>query len=365
MPESLKKDQIYLQLKQSILRGIYPPGMRLPKELEFSRELQVAKVTLRSALARLEAEGLVDRIPSKGTFVSGKPTANTILVVITQDSSIHLPFHYIVPGITEAATEVGCKIELCFKEYIRDLGVEKAVEYLKRKNLYGILVIDSSYHGNEAEIEVFHRLKLPILLVHPRMNDHLVTGFSSLVSNARQAWRDGLKHLADSGYHNVRILEAFDSSRDWKRDEYPTLFDELGFSTKGKLSYFTKKNFKEMDSETVRTTLDLLLKDNPTVQAIICYSDFDAIEVMKALKERIYRIPTDIAVMGYCGYPGNVMLDPPLSTVDLGFMNIGRMAVNLLPQSPEGNAVRHFSPYQIIGRKSTENPAMLQSAGAD
>ena len=135
MPESLKKDKIYLQLKQNILNGTYAPGMRLPKELEFSRELHVAKVTLRSALARLEEEGLVERLPSKGTFVSGDAVADTIMVVITQQSGIHMPYHYIVPGISSAATEAGYKIELCFKEYIRDVGADKAVEFLKRKNL--------------------------------------------------------------------------------------------------------------------------------------------------------------------------------------------------------------------------------------
>ncbi len=365
MPELLKKDQIYLQLKQNILRGTYASGMRLPKELEFSRELNVAKVTLRSALARLEAEGLVERLPSKGTFVSGNAAANTILVVITKHSDIHMPYHYIVPGITAAATEAGYKIELCFKEYIRDLGADKAVEFLEKKNLFGILVIDSTYHGTEAEIGIFHRLKLPVMLVHPRKNDHLTTGFSAVATNTRQAWHDGLKHLADSGYHNVRILEAKEESRDWKSDEYPALFEGLGLNTHGRLAYFHESTAHEMDSVAIKATLERLLADNPKVEAIICYSDFDAIEVMKALVARHYRIPEDIAVMGYCGYPGDMMLDPPLSTVDLNFMNIGRMAVRLLPQSPEGKVVQHFSPYQVIARQSTEKLPLLQSVVAD
>ena len=364
MQENLKKDRIYLLLKQRILRGEYTPGMRLPKELEFSRELQVAKVTLRSALARLEAEGLVERLPSKGTFVSGESTPNTILVVISQKTGIHLPYQYIVPGITAAATESGYKIEFCFVEYIRGLGPEKAVEHLKKKQLFGTLLVDSMYLGHEPEIEVFHRLGLPILVVHPRLDDHLTTGFSTLVTDTRQAWRDGIKHLADNGFEDVRILEASSGSRYWNSEEYPGLFQELGLCTHGRISYSTGLNGADMDASVVKAVLeDRLLKENPRVRAIFCHSDFYAIEVMKALASRHYRIPEKIAVMGYCGYPGNVMLDPPLSTIDLGYMDIGRMAVKLLPDCSEGKAVQHFSPYQVIGRCSTENPAWLQCAG--
>ena len=41
MPDGWKKDKVYLQLKQKILSGEFTPGMRLPKELEFSRELNI------------------------------------------------------------------------------------------------------------------------------------------------------------------------------------------------------------------------------------------------------------------------------------------------------------------------------------
>ena len=39
MPDGWKKDKIYLLLKQKILRGEFPPKMRLPNELDFCREL--------------------------------------------------------------------------------------------------------------------------------------------------------------------------------------------------------------------------------------------------------------------------------------------------------------------------------------
>ena len=355
MPDGWKKDKVYLQLKQKILSGEFTPGMRLPKELEFSRELNVAKVTLRSALARLESEGLVERLPSKGTFVAGDTAANLILIVIPQQAGLHYPCQYIAPGITAAAAAAGYRVDFCFVEYLRELGTVKAVDYLKRKKLFGTLLIDSTYLGHEPELEIFHRLGLPLLLIHPKMNDHVVTGFSSLVTDTRQAWRSGLEHLAGNGYENVRILEQQNGLREWDALEYSALFRKLGLNHEGRLSYYA-----EMDNDSIAEGVKILLRENPDVQAVYCYSDFYAIKVMKALKAMNFQIPEDIAVMGYCGYPGNVMLDPPLSTVDLGYMNIGRMAVDLLPRCQEGNPERYFSPYQVIGRKSTDNPALLR-----
>ena len=72
-------------MKQKILRGEFAPKTRLPNELVFCRELGVAKVTLRSALARLESEGLVERFPGRGTFVSGEPADKLIQIIIRQD----------------------------------------------------------------------------------------------------------------------------------------------------------------------------------------------------------------------------------------------------------------------------------------
>ncbi len=67
-----KKDAVYRQLREAIRSGQYPAGMRLPKESEFAAELGCALVTLRSALERLENEGVISRLRGQGTFVNRK-----------------------------------------------------------------------------------------------------------------------------------------------------------------------------------------------------------------------------------------------------------------------------------------------------
>lgn len=56
-------------VRASILRGELPPGSALPGERTLSEDLGVSRLTLRSALGRLESEGLVQPVQGSGTRV--------------------------------------------------------------------------------------------------------------------------------------------------------------------------------------------------------------------------------------------------------------------------------------------------------
>jgi len=57
-------------LKKKILSGHYEPGELLPREEDFAEQYSVSKITIRKALSLLDADGLIVRIPGKGTFVA-------------------------------------------------------------------------------------------------------------------------------------------------------------------------------------------------------------------------------------------------------------------------------------------------------
>jgi GntR family transcriptional regulator len=66
-------DSVYRRLTDSIRRGVYPPGARLPGERALAEQLQVSRSTLRIALERLESETLLSRSAQRGWFVP-RPT---------------------------------------------------------------------------------------------------------------------------------------------------------------------------------------------------------------------------------------------------------------------------------------------------
>lgn len=62
-------DAIVRQLENLILEGVLRPGERLPPERELATQLQVSRPSVREALQRLEAAGLVETRHGGGTFV--------------------------------------------------------------------------------------------------------------------------------------------------------------------------------------------------------------------------------------------------------------------------------------------------------
>jgi GntR family transcriptional regulator len=60
----------YTELADALRRGIYPEGSRLPGERDLAARLSVSRTTLRQALGRLAAEGLLERASQRGWFVA-------------------------------------------------------------------------------------------------------------------------------------------------------------------------------------------------------------------------------------------------------------------------------------------------------
>ncbi len=72
MKRQSKSEQLYERLKREIQSGHYPAGSRLAPEITLATELGVSRWTLRPALARLDAEGLLTRSQKRGTTVCNR-----------------------------------------------------------------------------------------------------------------------------------------------------------------------------------------------------------------------------------------------------------------------------------------------------
>ena len=110
----------------------------------------------------------------------------------------------------------------------------------------------------------------------------------------------------------------------------------------------------DLTSEDIRICVDRILAAEQS--AVLCYSDFYAIEVIRELRERGLRIPEDISVMGFCGYPGGEFTLPALSTMDLCYDTVGVMAAELMLRNQDWFGKERVvldSPYVLQIRKST------------
>ncbi len=355
-----KKDSVYESLKNDILDGTYPPHSKVPRELDFSRQLGVGKVTLRSALDRLEAEGLVARIPSKGTFIlpaeSRKTSSQGTLLVITTDlKTFESPNSYILPGIVRTASLKGLPTETCERSYIEQLTSDELSFVLKDKHIVGIVALLSHFNGDEPIIGKLRQTGLPVVLPHAHKDDTRLTGFASIVVTEREGWREALRHLRDHGHERVATIALADNFRGFTPTEHLDLLSSYGAEASK-----TLLGTAPYEKEAVAAVVDKWMALDVPPTAILCFSDFFAIHVFNALKARKLRIPDDVAVMGCCGYPGGSFLSPPLSTMDYGYEELGKQSVELLTESAKwfplkpGTAVPClFTKPTLVFRQST------------
>ena len=68
---TLLHHQLFVAIRDQIVRGRFPPGGALPKEVDLCEQFGVSRITVRRALAELAALGLVERKHGLGTFVLG------------------------------------------------------------------------------------------------------------------------------------------------------------------------------------------------------------------------------------------------------------------------------------------------------
>lgn len=57
-------------LRDALVQGKYPDGVRLPTEAELAAEHKVSRQTVRRAFHDLVADGMVHRVPGRGTFAA-------------------------------------------------------------------------------------------------------------------------------------------------------------------------------------------------------------------------------------------------------------------------------------------------------
>ena len=99
-----------------------------------------------------------------------------------------------------------------------------------------------------------------------------------------------------------------------------------------------------------------LLDQGLEVDAVFAVNDVMAVGAMAALREQGHRVPEDLALAGFDDIPTLRDVQPPLTTVRIPLVQIGRRALTLAMDGPDGNEARPVSvtiPGEVVVRAST------------
>jgi DNA-binding GntR family transcriptional regulator len=179
-------EQVYALLKEEILKGSFVPGQRLSINV-ISKSLGISVTPVRDALQHLDADGLVDIIPRRGTFVSDLSQKavkeifqiRRILECASADKLAEAP-QQVIENIQAVANEESLLREGDqFRDYLRHIDLDEKLHQL----IVGLL-------NNARLSEIHDELRWPLQVTR-----------GLLSTNYRRAARVVAEHAA--------IVQAF------------------------------------------------------------------------------------------------------------------------------------------------------------
>lgn len=358
----LKKEQVLSELRRRLKSGEIPPGSKLKSGIGLAAEFHVSHITIRSVLRELSLSGELKVIHGRGTFAADRRRDHPAphLLVIRLGANVEYPGHYIVPDFIARTSELGGKVAEINVQFLRNSPSHAMVTQLRNAGYTGVLLDGDNYTGDEPELKILRQLGLPVILGHVYPEDVKVTGFPGFGCDLRQAWRAGLKTIREAGMRRIALLLCSSDGATSRRrtfDEHRQLLEEYGADTDPRL-FRICANVSDPDSEeNISGVVEELLALKKRPEAIYCFSDFIALKVYQVLKRKKLHVPDDVAVMGFCGYPGGALLKPALATVDQDYALYGRLAAEKLcaPEQWFGkNEPPHWQeiPFKVCRRAS-------------
>lgn len=172
-------------IRLHIVEANLPPGSSLPTERDLSRGLAVSRSVIREALATLEAEGIVERRPSAGYFVTeagatvpgeslGEPRQSA-RALLAEAAELRLSFELgaafvIVPKLSDAQLD-----ELEAKAQVLDAAMDHHQAHAEAELDFHLTLLGFSQNqtlvrmGKQVYGEYFRALALvrPESFVHP------------------------------------------------------------------------------------------------------------------------------------------------------------------------------------------------------
>lgn len=222
---NLMNQPMYQRIKEDILHQIktnlLSPGDRLPTEYQLMDHYQVSRITVSKALSELKSEGVIERFPNKGSFVSrlqeAPPLTNeTKLPEELAQSIDHLPeIACIMPTVTDLFSMSmmnGVLSAFPRNEYICHIFQSQNPQmenYLLKRcmetDISGIILFPQDQPFFSNELLWMNLQKYPLVLMDrylPRLNT------SYVIADNQKAGELCVRHLYELGHQRIAFLTS-------------------------------------------------------------------------------------------------------------------------------------------------------------
>lgn len=232
------------------------------------------------------------------------------------------PFYsHVIIGVEDACRRNGIDLMLStmpVDEHNRPLGVP---QMLVRGAADALLMVGTFV--DETILSITSRKTPPIVLVDAYAKTEC---YDAVVSDNFQAAWQAVEYLVHLGHRHIGLIGS-------EPDAYPSIKQRRG----GYLRALRERDITQsfiaefnINTESGYEATKTLLRKNPQITALFGVNDKVAIAAMSAAMDLGKRIPEDISVIGYDDVDFASSAKPPLTTMHVDTVAMGRAAVQLI-----------------------------------
>ena len=326
----------YQNLKDYLIAKIRSGGLagsgRLDSEPQLCERFSLSRNTIRQAIQELENEGYVYRIHGKGTFIRNATPINSrkiALMIYDTAYMAHPVTGGLIRGIDETLSRNGYILDiLASKRSLHDENLMRLAE-----SYAGFLI--GTYQLDELMLAELEKISLPHLFVKNYPMNHDV---HAARINFTHAGFLAAEHLIRTGCGNLALIYSGDRiaiSAEFKEGVYSAALEHGARLRRENIfiaDFSDRLAIPEICAELLRH------EDRP--DGMICASDELAIALLAELKRHGVSVPGDISVIGCNNTENSTLTTPPLSTVDIPVMELGRRSADLLLRMIHGETAQ-------------------------
>lgn len=222
MKPTTARHPLYKQIRQHVLDQIHKkrwlPEQQIPSEHELAEQFQVSRVTVRGALSELVNEGVIYRIPGKGSFVHSG-TASQVLSEKDADPAPNgrkmvaflmprLDNRFtanVVSGIESELSKNGYHLLFCKTHDSRELEKKQKLKEMISLGVDGIVVYPVSDESYNEDILKLSLDRFPLVVV-----DRYLRGIETncVCSDNLQGVYKATNHLIELGHRNIAYINS-------------------------------------------------------------------------------------------------------------------------------------------------------------
>ena len=289
-----------------------------------------------------------------------KQQCGIIGVVVTDISNPF--FGAVVKSIEKESRKAGFQIILLDTDEQLDLE-RKAVQTLISQHIGGAIICPVQHH--DKHLRELERNGVKLVLLGRRFSD---TDFSYVIPNDEQAGYLAADHLIRLGHRKIAFVNAPEhiSSAQDRLTGFTQAHCDHGLASSECLVQFGALCVEEGYEISKR-----LLTDSLGITAVVAFSDFVALGVIRAARDVGLRVPDDLSIVGIDDSEFSSAFPFLLTTVRSPTEELGQVAMRAIaaqlaaPESEETPLISEIVDMKLIIRTTTAPPPGGRDAGGD